>query len=123
MALPAPSPGRPLEAEGDLRSRGMTVLDRIRAYRPARRSSSERWGGPYRRMNPTRRIEYARIRWHRGRGDFDRSLRRTGSRRDPEPDGPANCESDAEPVADGAKRVQGGPEGVECEPADHWTRA
>src|SRR2546430_8120334 len=36
MAWPAPSPGRPLEAEGDLRSRGMTVLDRIRAYRPAR---------------------------------------------------------------------------------------
>src|SRR5438552_18441025 len=36
MASPAPSPGRPLEAEGDLRSRGMTVLDRIRAYRPAR---------------------------------------------------------------------------------------
>jgi hypothetical protein len=30
MALPAPSPGEPLEAEGDLRSRGMTVLDRIR---------------------------------------------------------------------------------------------
>src|SRR5213592_3075197 len=36
MAWPAPSPGRPLEAEGDLRPRGMTVLDRIRAYRPAR---------------------------------------------------------------------------------------
>src|SRR5438132_13124033 len=36
MASPAPSPGRPLEAGGDLRSRGMTVLDRIRAYRPAR---------------------------------------------------------------------------------------
>src|SRR6266550_6173122 len=36
MASPAPFPGRPLEAEGDLRSRGMTVLDRIRAYRPAR---------------------------------------------------------------------------------------
>src|SRR2546430_11857981 len=36
MAWPAPSPGRPLEAEGDLRSRGMPVLDRIRAYRPAR---------------------------------------------------------------------------------------
>src|SRR5213594_4315063 len=30
MVWPAPSPGTPLEAEGDLRSRGMTVLDRIR---------------------------------------------------------------------------------------------
>jgi len=30
MAWPAPSPGEPLEAEGDLRSRGMTVHDRIR---------------------------------------------------------------------------------------------
>jgi len=30
MAWPAPSPGEPLEAEGDLRSRGMTVRDRIR---------------------------------------------------------------------------------------------
>ena len=30
MAWPAPSLGEPLEAEGDLRSRGMTVLDRIR---------------------------------------------------------------------------------------------
>src|SRR6267143_2696700 len=36
MAWPAPSPGRPLEAEGDLRSRGMTVLARIRLTWPAR---------------------------------------------------------------------------------------
>jgi hypothetical protein len=30
MALPAPSPGAPLEAEGDLRPREMTVHDGIR---------------------------------------------------------------------------------------------
>src|SRR5437879_13918040 len=61
MASPAPSSGRPLEAGGNLRSRGVTVLERLRAYRPARprsppdrcvASSSERWERPYRQVDP-----------------------------------------------------------------------
>jgi hypothetical protein len=39
MAWPAPSPGAPLEAEGDLRPREMTVHDGIRLIWPARVSS------------------------------------------------------------------------------------
>src|SRR2546423_291797 len=109
MAWPAPSPGRPLEAEGDLRSRGMTVLDRIRAYRPARPasrrplSSSERLDQPYTGWT-TRRIEYARIRWPRRRGDPDRRLRWNGSGLDPDTDGLAD------PGTDGGERLQGGAE-------------
>src|SRR5204863_5158592 len=60
MAWSAPCPGRRLEAEGDFRSRGMTVLDRIRAYRPARPRHPNGATGRI-PIEPTRRIENMRV--------------------------------------------------------------
>src|SRR5437764_1060156 len=60
MAWSAPSPGRPLEAEGDFRSRGMTVLDRIRAYGPARPRHPNGATGRI-PVEPTRRIGNMRV--------------------------------------------------------------
>src|SRR6266550_7711529 len=115
MASPAPFPGRPLEAEGDLRSRGMTVLDRIRAYRPARprhpNGATSRIKG-----EPTRRIEYARIRWHSRHSDPDRRLRRNGCRFDPDTERLADGLADTNPGADGGERLQGGTQVLERGP-------
>ena len=45
MVWPAPSPGTPLEAEGDLRPREMTILDRTRLTGLLGLSPSDRRGG------------------------------------------------------------------------------
>src|SRR5256885_11957033 len=95
MAWSAPSPGRPLEAEGDFRSRRMTVLDRIRAYRPARPRHPNGATGRI-PVEPTRRIEYARLRWHSRHGDPDRRLRRNSCRVDPDTDRLAVTDSGAD---------------------------
>src|SRR3989442_14781767 len=98
MVWPAPSPGTPLEAEGDLRPRGMTVLDRIRlsgllgllcASAPASLAyTSPRGEGGGHASSRGNRLRHAR----------PRRLRRGRDRTEPVP--PARAHRLAEPGAD-----------------------
>src|SRR5438309_3342463 len=75
---------------------------------------------------PTRRIEYARIRWHSRHGDPVRRVQHTGCRVDRDADSPADSPADGlahtESVPDSVECLQGGTEVGERGPADHWTR-
>src|SRR5712691_2992428 len=112
MAWPAPSPGRPLEAEGDLRSRGMTILARIRLKGllglPC---SSERPSRPYKPRNCKEDLADASIRWHRGGGGGDRRVWWNGGRAEPEPVADTYRVTDAipvpVPVSDTREHLQG----------------
>src|SRR5256712_4703619 len=110
MVWPAPSPGTPLEAEGDLRPRGMTVLDRIRlsgllgllvASAPASLAytSPRGEGGGHASSRGNRQLHARPCR-----------MRRDGGRTEPEPEPEPVTQPDGEPIADAAARghVQGG---------------
>src|SRR6266540_6722987 len=79
MAWPAPSPGAPLEAEGDLRPREMTVHDGIRLI-GLLGFSSRIVAGPY--YGRTRGGVYASALWTRCWGDALDSLQQPGRRSD-----------------------------------------